>query len=71
MNKTKLEILLVEDDDAHIELIRRSFQSQESGLSLTALNNLQDAKNYLKKSTPVLVITDYLLPDGKGTDLLE
>ncbi|MEK6728591.1 MAG: ATP-binding protein [Planctomycetota bacterium] len=71
MKKTKLEILLVEDDDAHIELIRRSFQSQESGLSLTALNNLQDAKNYLKKSTPDLVITDYLLPDGKGTDLLE
>lgn len=69
--RNKLIILLVEDDDAHLELIRRSFQSQESGLSLAPLNNLQDAKNYLKKSTPDLVITDYLLPDGKGTDLLK
>lgn len=71
MNKTKLEILLVEDEDAHVELIRRSFQSHGSGLSLTPLNNLQDAKKYLKKSTPDLVIADLLLPDGKGTELLD
>lgn len=71
MEKTKLEILLVEDEDAHVELIRRSFQSQGSGMSLTALCNLQDAKNYLNKSIPDLVIADFLLPDGKGTELLD
>ncbi len=71
MEKTKLEILLVEDEDAHVELIRRSFRSQGSGISLMALCNLQDAKNYLNKSIPDLVIADFLLPDGKGTELLD
>ncbi|MBF8278404.1 MAG: domain S-box [Candidatus Brocadiaceae bacterium] len=71
MEKTKLEILLVEDEDAHVELIQRSFQSQGSGMSLTALSNLQDAKNYLNKSIPDMVIADFLLPDGKGTELLD
>jgi PAS domain S-box-containing protein len=32
---------------------------------------LEQAKNYLTESTPDLVITDVLLPDGKGIDLLQ
>lgn len=71
MEQTKLEILLVEDEESHTELIRRSFQLKEDAVNLTALKNLQVAKIYLERYTPDLVIADYLLPDGKGTALLE
>ncbi len=71
MKKTKVKILLVEDEETHVELIRRSFQLKANAFSLTVSKNLQDAKDYLKMFTPDLVIADYLLPDGKGTELLE
>ncbi len=70
MNSQRLHILLVEDEQAHAELMRRSFSSQPDRFDLTVKNNLKEAIEYLSKSRPDLVFADLNLPDGKGTELI-
>ncbi len=65
-----MHILLVEDEEAHAELIRRAFEDQNELVNLTLAPNLRQAKDFLTAHTPDLVITDLLLPDGQGVDLL-
>jgi len=70
MSTETLQILLVEDNDAHIELIRRAFEPHGKKFKLTVVNRLAKAKKILKKISPDLLIVDFLLPDGDGLDLL-
>jgi signal transduction histidine kinase len=61
---------LVEDDEAHAELIHRAFDTCGQGMDLTVASSLREAQACLARSDIDLVITDLLLPDGKGTELL-
>lgn len=70
MAHKQAHILLVEDEEAHVELIRRAFESGNDSISLQVVRNLRQARASLKKSLPDLTIIDLLLPDGKGTELL-
>ena len=70
MSKQRVGILLVEDEDAHAEIVRRSFESGWDRFHLTVATSLQEAKDYVAKLTPDLVITDLVLPDGRGIELL-
>ena len=63
-------VLLIEDEEAHAEIIRRAFESQSGNASLVLADNLRDARALIAKSPPALIITDLLLPDGQGLDLL-
>ncbi len=65
-----IDVLLVEDEEAHAELIRRSFESRAGLMSLTAVATLRGARAYLAESTPSMALIDLVLPDGKGTELL-
>jgi PAS domain S-box-containing protein len=71
MQSEPLIILLVEDEEAHAELVARGFGKLSHGFDLTIVNTLEKAKWYLKKGTPDLVISDMMLPDGHGIDLLD
>jgi PAS domain S-box-containing protein len=65
-----LRILVVEDEEAHAELICRAFdEGSGKRYVVNVAHTLQEARDYLEKSKADLVITDLLLPDGKGTDL--
>lgn len=64
-------ILLVEDEEAHAELIRRAFALRGAAKGLAVASTLTEARAYLARSRPDLVIADLLLPDGKGTELLD
>jgi len=70
VNTRTSNILLVEDNEAHVELIRRALVSEDKKFNLTVAGTLAEARKILKKNPPDLMIVDYLLPDGKGLELL-
>lgn len=62
-------VLLVEDDSSHAAAIQRSFQAAPEHYRLEIVSTLQDARDAINRLQPALVLTDYRLPDGKGSDL--
>lgn len=66
----RIRILLVEDEDAHAEAVRRSFRSFEGSVTLAVAPTVREARVSLGRSKPDLIIADWILPDGRGTDLL-
>ena len=70
MDERTTHILLVEDQEAHAELLRRAFERHGERFYLTIAGNLEQARAYLIESPPDLVIVDWRLPDGRGTELL-
>ena len=65
----ELEVMLVEDEPAHVALIRRAFQ-QDTLVRLTVAENLRDACRILAVFQPDIIVADLKLPDGEGTELL-
>jgi PAS domain S-box-containing protein/putative nucleotidyltransferase with HDIG domain len=65
-------ILLVEDDEAHAELIQRSFEYRGDAVSLHIAASLSEARRLLNSlpHPPALIIADWRLPDGDSLDLL-
>lgn len=70
VNRTQIQVLLVEDEEAHAELIQRAFEPQEELMSLTVAGTLAEARRVLTQAPPDLVLVDLLLPDGRGIELL-
>lgn len=66
-----VKLLLVEDSEAHAELMRRAFEADTDSFDITVAGSIKLAENNLEQFTPDLVIADFLLPDGKGTQLLQ
>ncbi len=63
-------VLLVEDEEAHAELMELSFESR-ADIRLTVATSLAEARLHLAQSRPDLLIIDSLLPDGRGLELLK
>lgn len=63
-------ILIIEDDQAHIELIKRAFDKYSVKFILSTASSINLALEIIKQNPPDLIISDYLLPDGKGIELL-
>jgi PAS domain S-box-containing protein len=63
-------ILILEDEDAHAELIRRGFELSSRRFRITIAPTLKEARSALCDDPPDLIIADWLLPDGKGIDIL-
>lgn len=72
MDPESRRILVVEDDEGHAELVCRAFDDRNGRRYVVALaRSLREARHCLDDSVPDLVIADLLLPDGKGTELVE
>ncbi len=70
VSKPRINVLLVEDEEAHAELIRRSFEPRAERMRLTVARSLREACSHLDQAKPDLALIDLLLPDGKGIELL-
>ena len=70
MTDQGIHVLLVEDDEAHAELVRRSFEPRAGSMRLEVARNLREAREKLAAATPGLALIDLVLPDGKGLELL-
>jgi PAS domain S-box-containing protein len=72
MSDEVTRVLLVEDDAAHAELVRRAFAARERQVQLHVAETLAEARRNLEAPSglPHLVISDWRLPDGEGMELL-
>jgi DNA-binding response OmpR family regulator len=66
MTGKTLQLLLVEDDLAHAELIRQAFRSYDEQVHLTVVRSLREARVILSTTVLDLAIIDLLLPDGRA-----
>ncbi len=66
-----MDILLVEDEEAHKELIRRAFEMREDQVTLSDATTLEEARKLLARALPDLAIVDLRLPDGDGIELVQ
>ncbi|MFA7289761.1 MAG: response regulator [Melioribacteraceae bacterium] len=64
------KILVVEDELAHFELIERGFEKRKDEFLLRRAVNLEEALVAISEFKPNLIISDWKLPDGNGTDLI-
>ncbi|MCC6873104.1 MAG: response regulator [Sandaracinaceae bacterium] len=64
-------MLLVEDEEAHAELVLRAFEGDRERVRVTRARTIREAERALESHRPAIVLTDLKLPDGLGTDLLE
>ncbi|MBZ0237498.1 MAG: response regulator, partial [Deltaproteobacteria bacterium] len=64
-----VDILVVEDAEAHAELIRRAFEPVGDRFHLRFAADLDQARGEIGVHLPGLVIADNRLPDGRGIEL--
>lgn len=65
-----IDILLVEDNKAHAELIRRGLDDAEKTYHVRILRDIESAKQAMAEQPPHLALIDMQLPDGLGISLL-
>lgn len=70
MPEDTTHILLIEDEDPHAELIQRAFEDQTSQFLIHRVKSLAEARAYIQKHEPDLIIADWRLPDGESMELL-
>ncbi len=63
-------ILLVEDNEAHAELIMCAFEQVSLDNNIRHCKNLHEARIAIQNNYPDLLIADLNLPDGKGLELV-
>jgi len=71
MNEQISNILLVENEKAHIELVDRAFKSCTGKFRLRVAKSLKEALDFLTEFEFDLVIAKLFLPDGLGTELIK
>ena len=70
MGEVPVQILLVEDDATHSELIFRAFEPVGEWAEITLARTVREARRHLSRFTPDVAVVDVGLPDGQGIALL-
>ncbi|MGE5498420.1 MAG: response regulator [Syntrophothermus sp.] len=64
------KILIVEDEESHLELILCGLESLRTSYNIITADNLSRARELISEYNPALIISDWRLPDGEGTSLI-
>lgn len=70
MLSENLKILLVEDDDAHADAIRRAFLAASPSITVTLAGTLREYRQLIADDIPDVVLLDLNLPDGQAIEVL-
>ncbi|MBL8097642.1 MAG: PAS domain S-box protein [Anaerolineales bacterium] len=70
MPEDTFRVLLIEDEDPHAELIERAFEDQSDRFTIQRVKSLTEARGFIQKQEPDLIIADWRLPDGESMELL-
>ena len=70
MPEDVINILLIEDEDPHAELIERAFEGRGSRVQIRRVKSLTEARTQILIQEPSLIIADWRLPDGESMELL-
>jgi putative nucleotidyltransferase with HDIG domain len=62
-------ILVVDDEEAILEIVSTMLESR--GYKCTALSNVRDAQEFVRRQTPDLVLIDMIMPEMDGIQLLD
>jgi two-component system, NtrC family, sensor kinase len=70
MDLSPINILVVEDDDAHASAIRRALRASGMKTEITVVGTLQEFRDSAARKVPDVAIMDLNLPDGRAVDAL-
>ena len=70
MYKSKLKILLVEDDRIEVLKLKRSIPKEFDNYTLKLASNGKDAFTAIQEDTPDMIILDLNMPDTNGIEFL-
>jgi PAS domain S-box-containing protein len=68
--KKSPHILILEDDRSHQDLALRAFRDDPEPFRISLAGTISQARQILKQDPPDLIIADWILPDGKGLEIL-
>jgi PAS domain S-box-containing protein len=71
MNTPPIRVLIVDDEPAHVEAVRRALLSAETQIEVQVASSLHEFQEAVTAHAPDLVLLDLLLPDGRAdTELI-
>jgi signal transduction histidine kinase/DNA-binding response OmpR family regulator len=65
-----MRILIVEDEPAHAEAIRRAFKAAEPDIEIVVAASLKEFRSSVAERLPDIAIMDMNLPDGRAIEVL-
>jgi len=63
-------LLIVEDEPLHLEQMKEVLWKHSTSYRLLDAARVSSALAQIKKHQPDIIVTDYQLPDGRGTEIL-
>ncbi|HLO60849.1 MAG TPA: response regulator [Bacteroidales bacterium] len=69
-NKNNYRLILLEDEPAHAEVIKRTLSGSEVSYEILEAGSIREYKQIISNGIPDLILADINLPDGSAMDLL-
>ena len=69
-DNARRHILILEDEDRHAKPVQGGFGRAAGEYRITLVRTVKEAREVLERDPPDLIIADWLLPDGRGIDIL-
>ncbi len=70
MSIARRQILIVEDEEAHVEAIRRAFEAAGTKADIRAVGTLREYREHIAAYPPAIALIDLNLPDGRAVEVL-